>query len=316
VYTFLWRRAVGTGLVLLGVSFVVFLMIKLIPGDPAAVLLGPQGTPEQVRQLRAAMGLDRPVGVQYLRWLGRALRGDLGVSTSLGEPVTRLVLTSFQNTALLGAASIVAAALAGVPVGIVSATRPGSLFDVLGMLGALFLNSMPSFWLGLLLILSCSVWLRIFPVGGMYSIRGPAGPGDLLLHLVLPTISLSAWSVGIIARISRSSMLEVIGLAYVRTARSKGLAERLVLYRHALRNALLPVVTVISLQAGTLLGGAVVTEAIFAWPGLGLLMYNAIGARDLPVILGGILVMSAVFVVVNAVVDVLYVVIDPRVRLG
>jgi len=316
VYVFVWRRLVGTALVLLGVSVVVFLMIKLIPGDPAATLLGPQGTPEEVRQLRAAMGLDRPVAIQYLRWLERAVHGDLGTSTSLAQPVTSLVFTSFRNTALLGAASIVVAILAGIPAGILSATRPGSVFDVIGMLVALFLNSMPSFWLGLLLILSGSVWLRIFPVGGMVSIRGPSGPGDLLAHLVLPTISLSAWSVGIIARISRSSMLEVIGLAYVRTARSKGLAERLVIYRHALRNALLPVVTVISLQAGTLLGGAIVTEAIFAWPGLGLLMYNAIGARDLPVILGGILVMSAVFVVVNAIVDVLYVVIDPRVRLG
>ncbi len=316
MYVFVWRRLVGTALVLLGVSVVVFLMIKLIPGDPAATLLGPQGTPEEVRQLRAAMGLDRPVAIQYLRWLERAVHGDLGTSTSLAQPVTSLVFTSFRNTALLGAASIVVAILAGIPAGILSATRPGSVFDVIGMLVALFLNSMPSFWLGLLLILSGSVWLRIFPVGGMVSIRGPSGPGDLLAHLVLPTISLSAWSVGIIARISRSSMLEVIGLAYVRTARSKGLAERLVIYRHALRNALLPVVTVISLQAGTLLGGAIVTEAIFAWPGLGLLMYNAIGARDLPVILGGILVMSAVFVVVNAIVDVLYVVIDPRVRLG
>jgi len=316
VIAFICRRAAGMALVLLGVSLVVFLMIKLIPGDPAAMLLGPQASPEAVRQLRTAMGLDAPLATQYLRWIGRLLHGDLGTSISLSEPVTTVILHSFSNTALLGVVALVLATASGILAGIISATHPGSPFDKAAMLAALFLNSMPSFWLGLVLILVLSLSLRLLPVGGMYSARGSMGLPDLLTHMILPTLTLGAWTVGIIARISRSTMLEVIGLPYVRTARAKGLPERGVIYKHALRNALLPVVTVVSLQAGNLLGGAVITETVFAWPGLGLLMYNAIGARDLPVILGGVLIMSAVFVVINAAVDVLYALLDPRITLA
>ncbi|MDR7554436.1 MAG: ABC transporter permease [Armatimonadota bacterium] len=300
--------------VLLGISVVVFLMLKLVPGDPAVALLGPQAEPRDIEMLRRAWGLDRPVHEQYLTWLGHALRGNLGLSLEQRVPVADLVLTRFKNTAILTLASVLFSLALGLTAGIVSATRPRSLFDRLTMVAALFANSMPAFWLGLVLIFVFSLRLGWFPVSGMYSIRGEGGLADLLHHLVLPAITLGGATTAIVARLTRSSMLEVIRQDYVRTARAKGLVERRVVLGHALRNALLPVVTVVGLQVGFLLGGAVLTETVFSWPGVGLQLYRAISTRDIPLIQGSVLLIAVTFVVINLVVDLLYALLDPRIR--
>jgi peptide/nickel transport system permease protein len=302
--------------VLLGVSIVVFLMIKLVPGDPAYAILGPQAQPQDVQQLRQALGFDQPLPVQYWRWLSRALQGDLGRSLELREPVVDLVLSRFKNTLILTACSMLISLAVGLSAGIVSATRQYSWLDRLTMVLALFGNSMPAFWLGLVLILIFSLGLGWFPTGGMYSLRGSGGPGDLLSHLVLPAVTLGGASTAIIARLTRSSMLEVIRQDYVKAARAKGLAERSVIWRHALKNALLPVVTVVGLQTGFLLGGAVLTETVFSWPGVGFQLFRAIAARDIPLIQGGVLLIAVTFVFINLLVDVLYAYLDPRIRYG
>lgn len=300
--------------VLLGISVVVFLMLKLIPGDPAVALLGPQAEPRDIEMLRRAWGLDRPVHEQYLTWLGHVLRGDLGLSLEQRLPVAHLVLTRFKNTVILTVASVLLSLALGLTAGVVSATRPRSVFDRLTMVAALFANSMPAFWLGLVLIFIFSLRLGWFPVSGMYSIRGEGGIVDLLHHLVLPAVTLGGATTAIVARLTRSSMLEVIRQDYVRTARAKGLVERRVVLGHALRNALLPVVTVVGLQVGFLLGGAVLTETVFSWPGVGLQLYRAISTRDIPLIQGSVLLIAVTFVVINLAVDLLYALLDPRIR--
>jgi ABC-type dipeptide/oligopeptide/nickel transport system permease component len=300
--------------VLLGISLVVFLMLKLVPGDPAIALLGPQAEPRDIEMLRRAWGLDRPIHQQYMTWLGHVLRGDLGLSLEQRLPVSILVLSRFKNTAILTFASIVVSCAVGLTAGVASATRPRSVVDRLTMLLALFANSMPAFWLGLVLILGFSLGLGWFPVTGMQSIRGEGGFLDLLHHLVLPAVTLGGATTAIVARLTRSSLLEVIRLDYVRTARAKGLFEPRVVLRHALRNALLPVVTVVGLQVGFLLGGAVLTETVFSWPGVGLQLYRAISTRDIPLIQGSVLLIAVTFVFINLLVDVLYAYLDPRIR--
>ncbi len=300
--------------VLFGISIVVFLMLKLVPGDPAIVLLGPQAEPRDIQMLRQAWGLDRPIYEQYMTWLGHVLRGDLGLSLEQRLPVSILVLSRFKNTAILTFASIVVSCAVGLTAGVASAARPRSVVDRVTMLLALFANSMPAFWLGLVLILGFSLGLGWFPVSGMQSVREEGGFLDLLHHLVLPAITLGGATTAIVARLTRSSLLEVIRLDYVRTARAKGLFEPRVLLRHALRNALLPVVTVVGLQVGFLLGGAVLTETVFSWPGVGLQLYRAISTRDLPLIQGSVLLIAVTFVFVNLLVDVLYAYLDPRIR--
>lgn len=300
--------------VLLGISLVVFLMLKLVPGDPATALLGPQAEPRDIQMLRQAWGLDRPIHQQYMTWLGHVLRGDLGLSLEQRLPVSILVLSRFKNTAILTFASIVVSCAVGLTAGVASATRPRSVIDRLTMLLALFANSMPAFWLGLVLILGFSLGLGWFPVTGMQSIREEGGFLDLLHHLVLPAVTLGGATTAIVARLTRSSLLEVIRLDYVRTARAKGLFEPRVVLRHALRNALLPVVTVVGLQVGFLLGGAVLTETVFSWPGVGLQLYRAISTRDIPLIQGSVLLIAVTFVFINLLVDVLYAYLDPRIR--
>ncbi len=300
--------------VLLGISLVVFLMLKLVPGDPAIALLGPQAEPRDIQMLRQAWGLDRPIHQQYMTWLGHVLRGDLGLSLEQRLPVSILVLSRFKNTAILTFASIVVSCAVGLTAGVASATRPRSVIDRLTMLLALFANSMPAFWLGLVLILGFSLGLGWFPVTGMQSIREDGGFLDLLHHLVLPAVTLGGATTAIVARLTRSSLLEVIRLDYVRTARAKGLFEPRVVLRHALRNALLPVVTVVGLQVGFLLGGAVLTETVFSWPGVGLQLYRAISTRDIPLIQGSVLLIAVTFVFINLLVDVLYAYLDPRIR--
>ena len=288
--------------------------MKLIPGDAAQVLAGPSATRDEVELIREDLGLNEPLYVQYGKWLARAVRGDLGRSIELTAPVTDMVLERFKNTAILAGASMLLAVTIGVSAGVISATRPLSLFDRLAMVGALFGNSMPTFWLGLVLILVFSLGLGLFPSNGMYDIRSGGGLIDLLHHLVLPSITLAGVSAAILARVTRSSMLEVINREYVTTARAKGLNDRRVIWGHALKNAMLPVVTVMGVQLGYLLGGSILVETVFSWPGLGLQLFRAISSRDLPLVQGGVMLVSAIFVFLNLAIDVLYAFLDPRVR--
>ncbi|MCS7235796.1 MAG: ABC transporter permease [Armatimonadota bacterium] len=291
---------------LVGVTVVVFALIRLVPGDPARLVLGLQASEEEVQRLRVQLGLDQPLPVQYVRFLGRLLQGDLGRSVVTGEPVAREIAARLPATVQLAVASTLVATAAGVAAGVVSATRQYSWLDYLVMTVALAGISLPVFWLGLMLMLLFSVHLRWLPAGGYGT---PA-------HLVLPTVTLAAFSVAIIARMTRSSLLEVLHQDYVRTAWAKGLGSRAVVLRHALKNALIPVVTVIGLQFGGLLGGAILTETVFAWPGMGRLLVGAIVARDYPVVQGAVLVFAALFTLVNLAVDVLYAYVDPRIHYG
>ena len=290
--------------VLFGASVLVFAMIRLIPGCPAVAMAGVHADAEFIEQVRQDLGLDRSLPAQYVMFLGDLLRGELGRSTLSGRPVIRELAERFPRTGELTLTSMGVATAVGVAAGIISSTRPYSTLDNLSMIVALAGVAMPVFWLGLMLQLLFSVELGWLPATG----RGTAA------HLILPALALGAVSAGIVARMTRSSMLEVLKQDFIVTARSKGLAERVVVYRHALKNAMIPVVTIVGLQFGTLLGGAVLTETVFAWPGLGRLLVGAILARDYPVIQGGVLLLSTTFVVVNLGVDLFYVYLDPRIR--
>lgn len=312
--TFALRRLLGLIPVLLGISVVVFVLMQLIPGDVAQAMLGLTARPQDVANLREALGLNEPLYVQYVKWLGRVLQGDLGISLQQRTAVLPFLLERFQNTLLLTVASTIISLVIGLPAGIVSATRQYSVFDRVSMLIALFGNSMPAFWLGLMSILVLSLKLGWLPTGGMWPMVGDHNVFVLMKHLAMPAITLGAASAAITARITRSSMLEVIRQDYVRTARAKGLNERAVLTRHTLKNALLPILTVVSFQFGFLLGGAVLTETVFNWPGVGLALYNAISFRDYPMVQGGVLVVACAFVLVNLLTDLLYALIDPRIK--
>ena len=309
------RRLAATLPVLIGISVVVFLLVQLIPGDVAATMAGPLATPAEVAEVRESLGLDRPFYVQYGKWLQRVIHLDLGRSIAEGVPVTDLVLRRFKNTVILASAALVFASVVGGAAGIIASLRPGTPTDRLVTVGALIGNSMPSFWLGIILIVVFSLNLGWLPSGGMYDVRsGSRGPLDLLRYLLLPAVTLGAASAGMIARMTRSSMLEVLNQDYIRTARAKGVRGFGVVAGHALRNACIPVVTAIGLQAGFLLGGAAITETVFSWPGLGSQMFQAISKRDLPLIQGGVLFVAAVFVFVNLAVDLAYGLLNPRIR--
>ena len=288
---------------LLGVVFVVMLTLDLVPGDAVQLMLGEHATKEAVAQLREYLGLDKPLLVRYVDYLARLAHGDLGRSILQHRPVIDELADTWPATVELTIAALVIATLVGVPAGIVSAIRPNSIFDALARLGSLFGLSMPIFWTGLVMIVLFSLWLPWLPVGGRGSFA----------HLVLPAIALALPSIAVLARLTRSSVLEVLGEDYVRTARAKGLRERGVVMKHALRNALLPIVTLLGLQAGQLMGGAVLTETVFAWPGLGRLMVKAIFARDYVLLQGAVLVYALAFVVVNLLVDLSYGLLDPRI---
>ena len=311
---YLLRRLLHLGPVLLGVSLIVFLVLHLTPGDPAEVMLGSQATQEDLTRLRAQLGLDRPLHVQYARWIGQVLRGDLGRSLWMKRPVLTEVMERFKATLLLTASALVLSTVGGIALGIGAATRANSLLDRLSTVASLFGASMPVFWLGIVLMVVFSLWLGWLPASGMYTPYGGGGLRDLLAHLALPAVTLAAASVTIIARLTRSAMLDVLGQDYVRTARAKGATEWAVVVRHALKNALIPIVTVVGVQAGYLLGGAVLTETVFAWPGVGTLVVQGILARDVPLVQGAVLVIACTFVLVNLAVDVCYAYLDPRIR--
>jgi peptide/nickel transport system permease protein len=314
VSRYLVRRLLLLVPVVAGVSVIVFTVLHLAPGDPAEIMLGSQATQADLDRLRAELGLDAPVHVQYVRWLGRVLRGDLGRSLWMKRPVALEVLERFQATLILTGAALLLSTVGGVALGIGSAAHPHSLLDRVAAIASLFGASMPVFWLGIVLMVIFSLWLGWLPASGMYAPYGGGGLRDLLSHLALPALTLAAASVTIIARLTRSTMLEQLGQDYVRTARAKGLAERRVVVRHALGNSLIPIVTVIGVQAGYLLGGAVLTETVFAWPGVGTLMVQGILARDVPLVQGCVLVVALTFVLVNLAVDLLYAYLDPRIR--
>jgi peptide/nickel transport system permease protein len=301
--TFAVRRLLLAVPVLLGVLFVVMLTIELIPGDAVALMLGEHATKEAVARLRDFLGLDKPLLVRYVQYLGKLATGDLGRSIQQNRPVVDELAEAWPATVELTAAALVLAALVGVAAGIVSAVWPNSVFDALARLGSLFGLSMPVFWIGLVLIVTFSFWLPWFPVGGTGS----------LSHLVLPAVTLALPSIAMIARMTRSSVLEVLREDYVRTARAKGVGEQWVVTKHALRNAFIPILTLVGLQAGQLLGGAVLTETVFSWPGLGRLMVKAIFARDYVLLQGAVLIFALAFVVINLAVDLAYGALDPRI---
>jgi ABC-type dipeptide/oligopeptide/nickel transport system permease component len=298
---------VGAAVTLFLVSVIVFVLLALAPGDPAEmILMGRHTTPEAIAQLRHELGLDMPLHIQYARFVWDALRGDLGRSWQNNEPVTREIGRVFPATVELTLLALLTATVVGITMGVIAAVRQNSVLDVftrsIGLLGV----SVPIFWLGLMLISLFAVRLHWFPSSGRGSWK----------HLVLPVICLATYSVAIILRMVRSCMLEVLQDDYVRTARAKGLPERIVHLRHAFRNAYIPIITVIGLQLGFLLGGAIVTETVFAYPGLGWTMMQALFARNYPVVRGGVLLMATSFIIVNLVVDILYVYLDPRIRYG
>lgn len=333
---------------LLGVTVVIFLFLRLIPGDPAVAMLGEHAGQENVERIREQLGLNRPQFLdrealeqgdvkgffdsQYLRYLGRLFRGDLGASIHRRIPIAETLKERFPATAELALVSILIGVMVGVTAGIVSAARRNSVLDASSMIGSLMGVSIPIYWLGLMEMMVFAVALDWLPIGGRLdhdielevvtnfylidSIVTGNGPAlaNTLQHLALPAVALATHPMSIIARMTRSSMLDVLSADYIRTAHSKGLREGVVLFRHALKNAFLPVITIIGLQTGTLLAGAILTETIFAWPGIGKWVYDAILGRDYPIVQGGTLLIALIFVIVNLLVDVSYAFIDPRIH--
>jgi peptide/nickel transport system permease protein len=300
--------------ILFGISVFVFFMMHLAPGDVTDALLGPMATENAKAKLREAMGLDRPLVVQYASWIGNILQGDFGVSVHTKRLVSEVVLPRFVNTVILALGSLVLALSVGFFVGMFAAARSFSAFDRISMSITLVIGSTPPYWLALILVLAFSLELRWFPATGMTSIIGDGGALDIAHHLVLPAIATAAAPAAIITRMVRSSMLEVLSQNYIRVARAKGIAWRVILWRHALRNALPPIATISGLQLGFLLGGALFTEVVFAWPGLGNQLYYSIVARDVPVVQAAVLVIALAFVLVNLAIDILNAFLDPRLR--
>jgi len=293
---------------MLGVSFIVFSMLHLAPGDPAVTIAGEHATLEQIEAIRDAMGLNDPFLVQYGRWLGNfVFNQDLGVSRANHSVVDEL-MSRFPATLQLAGAAVLVSVIIGLPIGIISATKQYSIFDNVSMFFALLGVSMPNFWQGMLLILLFALNLGWLPFGGL---RGGA---HNFVDLILPAITLGTGSAAVVARMTRSSMLEVIRQDYIKTARAKGQAERVITTRHALKNALIPIITVVGLNFGFMLGGAVITEIVFTIPGIGSFMVNAILQRDFPVVQGGVLFVALTFTVVNLAVDILYSFVDPRIK--
>jgi len=311
---FILRRLVLMIPVLLIVGIVVFTLIHLTPGDPAAVILGPDATPEQVDNLRERLGLNEPLYIQFVKWFGSALRLDFGDSLFIGQPVTTALLDRAQPTGLLTLYSLTLSIMIGIPAGVLAAVRRNTIIDRFLMVFSISGAAIPNFFLGILLILLFAVKLRWLPSGGYSDIQD--GLWQHLRYMILPSFALGVSSAGLLARLVRSSMLDVLKEDYVRTAFAKGLPERLVVIRHALRNALIPAITVIGVSLGGLLGGAVVTETVFSIPGMGRLVVQSIARRDFPVIQGAVMTIAAIYVMANLIVDVLYVYVDPRVRYG
>ena len=302
--TYIARRVLSGVPTLWGVATVVFVMARLLPGDPARVIAGVLASPEDVERIRQQMGLDKPLWVQYGNFLGSLLRLNLGTSAHTNAPVVEEIGSRLPYTIELAVVALVLAVTIGVLAGVAAALRRNTMLDLLISSFSVFGVSMPVYWLGLMMIIVFAIYLHLLPAAG----------ADEPTSIVMPAVTLALFSLGLIARMTRSSMLEVLGQDYVRTARAKGAPLRSVVFRHALRNALLPIMTVIGLQFGALLGGAVVTETVFAWPGVGRLLIDSIFFRDYPVVQGLVLMFGTTFVVVNLLVDLLYAYVDPRIH--
>lgn len=329
---YLLGRLLAAIITLLGVSILAFGLIRLVPGDPVLVMLGERGAnPEVYERMRASMGLDQPIYVQYLRFAGRALQGDLGLSTVTSAPVIEEFFDRFPATLELGFAGLFWAMCLGIPLGIIAAVKRNSVFDYVVMGGALLGYSMPIFWWGLILILWFSVGWSLTPVSGQISLiyDVPVITGFMLIdtlfwdinafwsavrHLILPAVALGTIPLAVITRMTRSSMLEVLGEDYIRTAKAKGLTNFQVIAVHGLRNALIPIVTVIGLQMGTIVTGAILTETIFSWPGIGKWLFHSISALDYPVVQGGILLIAAMILFINMTIDMIYILVNPKIR--
>lgn len=300
------RRMLLAVFVLWGVATVVFVIVRLVPADPAVLIAGDSATPEQLAALREQMGLDLPLIVQYVQFLTQAVVGDFGTSYRQGLPAMTLIAQVLPNTALLAFLACLLALVVSLPLGLIAALRAGKFADRFVSVGSILVQALPGFWVGVVLILVFSRTLQWLPSSGLSSPQS----------LILPTIVLALPFVAILTRLTRSGLLEVIGEGYINTARAKGLAERTVIFPHAIRNALIPIVTVVGLEFGTLLGGAVITETVFSFPGIGRLLVSAILARDYNVVQACVIVIAAIFVIINLVVDILYAYLDPRVRLA
>ena len=305
MWKYMIKRLLALIPVLIGVSILVFMLMHITPGDPAILMLGERAPEEQLENLRESMGLNEPLPIQYINWIGRVLRGDMGRSLRSRRQVTREIWQRLPNTLSLGFAAAFLAIVVGIPIGVISAVRPNSWMDNI-FTGVTFAAvGMPVFWTGIMLILIFSVYLRWLPSSGLqWDIR----------NFILPTIALASVTTATITRITRSSMLDVLKEDYVRTARSKGISERMVVYKHALRNALIPVVTIMGLQFGRLLAGAVLTETVFAWPGMGRLIVDSIRTNDFPLVQGSILVFALSYALANTFVDFTYAYLDPRLQ--
>jgi peptide/nickel transport system permease protein len=302
--TYLARRLAAAVITLLGVILVMVLLVRALPGDAARIIAGLQATPEQVEQVRLSMGLDQPVPIQYWHYLENVVHGSLGMSARFGTTVLSEIGHRLPYTLVLAVCGTVFGAIFGIALGVLAATHKGRWVDAFGSMLGVAGISMPVYWLGILLIVLFSVQLRLLPIGG----------ADTLSSLVMPTITLGVFSMAVVSRMTRSTMLDTLDQDYVRTVRAKGVAEW-VAVRHALRNAFIPILTVIGLQFGTLLGGAVLTETVFSWPGIGQLLVQSINNRDFPLVQGIVFVFAAMFIVLNIITDLLYSVVDPRVRL-
>jgi peptide/nickel transport system permease protein len=314
VAAYILKRLTALVPVLFGLSIIVFLVMTLIPGDTATAILGAYATPENVERINRELGLDKPLVQQYLIWIGNVLQGDFGRSYALNRPVLDEVLERFGATLVLAGVSLVLCTVIGLVAGVVSAVRQFGWADRAITFFVLAGISMPSFWLGLLLIYLFAVHWRMLPASGMYAVYGGGDLQDLLLHLILPAVTLAVVAAGVIARLTRGAMLEVLRQDYVRTARAKGLTERRVIYGHAFRAALVSIIPVIGIQSGFVLGGAVYIETVFQWPGIGAMLVKAISSRDILLVQGGVLVVAASYVLFNLVADVLQSMLDPRIR--
>lgn len=299
------NRLLNSMLVILGISAITFLLMHLA-GDPAALIAGEDASPAEIEAVRTAYGFDRPVPVQFLDWLWHAVQGDLGTSYRSGQPALEVILEALPNSLLLIFSALALSSAVGIVVGILAAVRRGGKFDQFVIAASVFIQSLPTFWLGIVAILIFSATLRILPTSGF---RGPE-------YLILPALTLAAFQVGTFARIVRSAMLEILDSDFVRTARAKGARPRTVLFGHALRNAALPIITIIGLELGNLFGGAIVTETVFGWPGVARLALSAITARDMPVVQAFVLVVGVLVVLTNLTIDILYARLDPRTRVG
>jgi peptide/nickel transport system permease protein len=311
---YILKRLVALIPVLFGISIIVFLMLALIPGGTAVAILGPLASAENVAKLNQELGFDRPLIEQYLTWMGNLLHGDLGRSYSLKRPVADEVFERFSATLILAGTSLVLCSVLGLLAGVVSAVRQFNWTDRIVTFVVLIGISMPSFWLGLLLIVLFAVELRWLPASGMVAVYGGGGVLDVVRHLILPAFTLAVVATGVIARLTRTAMLEVLRQDYIRTARAKGLSERRVISRHAFKAALVNVVPLIGVQTGLVLGGAVYIETVFQWPGIGRMLVDAISTRDILLVQGGVLVLAVSYVLVNLVADVVQTMLDPRLK--